>query len=156
MTTLENLAARESIRRLVSAYCDAVCRRDADAAGCLFAPDARVRIAGFPELSGRDAITQGMRHTFAQAAFLHQRCDTGLIDVDGDHAQARLSVFEAIRKPGQDSIGLVFGFYEDHYVRLGEGWRFASRIYAMQSRVLLPATKVQDAAAFVPELSFTC
>lgn len=151
---LQELAAKEAIRRLVAAYCDAVARRDADAAGALFAPDAAIRIAGFPELSGRAAITEGMRASFAAAAFLHQRCDPGLIDVAGNAAQARHPVFEVIRRPDENALGLVFGFYEDRYVRLAEGWRFARRRYAMQSRVLLPAEKVQDAAEFVPELAF--
>lgn len=152
--TIEDLSAREAIRRLVSAYCDAVARRDADAAGRLFAPDARLHIAGYPALSGREAITEGMRATFAAAGVLQQHCDTGLIDVAGDVAQARLGVFEAVRRPGEDAIGLIFGFYEDRYDRLDEGWRFAARRYTMQSRVLVPADKVQEAAAFVPELRF--
>ena len=153
--TLDDLLAHEAIRRLVSAYCDAVARHDADAAGRLFAPDARLRIADYPELMGRAAITEGMRATFAAAGVLQQRCDTGLIDVTGDIAQARLGVFEAVRKPGESAVGLVFGFYEDRYVHLPEGWRFAARRYAMQARVLVPADKVQEAEEFVPELAFS-
>lgn len=153
---LADLEAREAIRRLVSAYCDAVARPDANAAGALFAPDARLRIADYPELTGRAAITEGMRATFAAAGVIQQRCDTGLIDLAGDSAQARLGVFEAVRKPGDEAVGLIFGFYEDRYVRLPEGWRFAARRYTLQSRVLVPASKVQEAAPFLPELSFIC
>lgn len=152
--TLSQLAAEAAIRRLVSAYCDAVNRLDAEAAGKLFAPDARIRIADFPELAGREAITEGLRQTFAASDFLHQRCDNGLIDVFGDRAKARLSVFEVNRRPGEDSLGLIFGFYEDEYALLGGNWRFYRRRYTMQLRALLPITKIQQIRGFLPQDDF--
>ena len=91
---LARLEAESAIRRLVARYCDAVNRRDADAAGQLFAADCRITIAGGPERLGRELHTEGMRQTFAAFAFLRQQCDSGLIDVAGDAATARLSVFE--------------------------------------------------------------
>ena len=45
---IQRLEAESAIRRLVGLYCDAVNRRDADAAGALFAPDAAIQIADFP------------------------------------------------------------------------------------------------------------
>ncbi|MCB2061697.1 MAG: nuclear transport factor 2 family protein [Novosphingobium sp.] len=148
------LDAENAIRRLISAYCDAVNRLDADAAGKLFAPDATVRIADFPELSGRDAITEGMRASFEAAGFLRQQCDAMLIDIDGDQAKARLSVFEVNRKPGSDEVGLIFGFYEDEYVLLESKWRFHRRRYTMQFRALLPASKIQEVPGFTPKDAF--
>jgi ketosteroid isomerase-like protein len=140
---LTRLEAESAIRRLVGLYCDAVNRRDADAAGALFAPDCRIRIADGPERVGRDVQTEGMRQTFAAFAFLRQQCDVGLIDVAGDTAKARLSVFEASLRAGEEGVGLIFGFYEDEYVRLAEGWRFAQRRYVMQFRSRLPVDKMQ-------------
>ena len=99
---LARLEAESAIRRLVGLYCDAVNRRDADAAGRLFAPDAVIQIADFPEIAGREAIREGMRQTFAQHAFLRQQCDAGLIDIAGDRARARLSVIEASHRDGED------------------------------------------------------
>jgi hypothetical protein len=151
---LDTLVAEHGIRRLISSYCDAVGRRDAASAGRLFAPDARVRIAGFPELVGRDAIVEGMRQSFAATGFLHQRCDSALIDVEGDRARGRLSVFEANRKPGQDALGIIFGFYEDDYVLLDERWCFSRRRYTLQLRTLLPASKIQQADEFIPSVVF--
>ena len=43
------LAAETAIRRLLSAYCDAVARRDAEAVGALFTPDCYAKIAYLPE-----------------------------------------------------------------------------------------------------------
>lgn len=140
---LARLEAESAIRRLVGRYCDAVNRRDADAAGLLFAPDCRISIAGAPERIGRDLQIEGMRQTFAAFAFLRQQCDTGLIDVDGERATARLSVFEASQKHGESKVSLIFGFYEDGYVRLTEGWRFQTRRYVLQYRCLADVAKTQ-------------
>jgi len=151
---LPRLADESAIRRLVSAYCDAVNRLDADAAAALFAPDAVIRIADFPEIAGQRAIAEGLRATFAGAGFLFQQCDTGLLDVDGDRASARLSVFEAMRGAGDDAIALIFGFYEDEYVRLAAGWRFARRRYTLLQRSRHAAEKVQFVPGFVPARKF--
>jgi ketosteroid isomerase-like protein len=142
-TLLARFEAESAIRRLVGFYCDAVNRRDADAAGLLFSPDCRITVADGPERIGRDVQTEGMRQTFAAFDFLRQQCDMGLIDVDGDQAQARLSVIEASHRHGEDGLSLIFGFYEDEYVRLPEGWRFAKRRYVMQLRSRLAVTKTQ-------------
>jgi ketosteroid isomerase-like protein len=147
--------AESAIRRLVALYCDAVNRRDADAAGRLFASDCRVTIAGGPELAGRDVQTEGMRQTFAAFDFLRQQCDVGLIDAAGDSARARLSVIEASHKRGEQSLSLIFGFYEDEYVRLAEGWRFQTRRYAMQLRSRLPMEKMQLVEGFLPGFEFS-
>jgi hypothetical protein len=151
---LETLVAERGIRRLVSSYCDAVGRLDAASAARLFAPDARVKIAGFPELVGRDAIAEGLRQSFAATGFLYQQCDTGLIDVDGDRARARLSVFEVNRKPNQDALGIIFGFYEDEYALLDERWCFLRRRYTLQLRGLVPTSKMQQLADFIPSFAF--
>lgn len=140
---INRLEAESAIRRLIGLYCDAVNRRDADAAGMLFAPDAAIRIADFPRISGAEAITEGMRQTFAHHAFLRQQCDVGLVDVDGDSAKARLSVFEASHRAGEDGVSLIFGFYEDEYVRLAAGWRFWRRRYVLQFRSRVPVDKLQ-------------
>lgn len=151
---LATLAAENAIRRLVSLYCDAVARRDPDSAGMLFTPDARVRIADLPERVGRDEIVEGLRRTIAGFSFLHQKCDTGLIDVDGDVARARIAVFEANRPVGADSLNTIFGFYEDEFRMVEEGWRFHRRRFTLQARVLLPALEMEQFPDFAPGLAF--
>ncbi len=154
-TLLARLEAESAIRRLVALYCDAVNRRDAEAAGRLFAPDCSIVIADGPERIGRDVQTEGMRQTFAAFALLRQQCDVGLIDVAGDRARARLSVIEVAHKPGEDGLSLVFGFYEDEYVLLAEGWRFQRRRYTLQFRSRLPVSKMQAVEGFLPGFDFT-
>lgn len=140
---ISRLEAESAIRRLVGHYCDAVNQRDADAAGALFAPDAEIKIADFPAIAGAEAIREGMRQTFAQHAFLRQQCDVGLIEVAGDKARARFSVFEASHRAGEEGMSLIFGFYEDEYVRLAEGWRFWRRRYTMQFRSRVAVNRLQ-------------
>ena len=152
MTALARLEAESAIRRLVGLYCDAVNRRDADAAGQLFADEAEIRIADFSAIAGRDAIREGMSKTFAAHAFLRQQCDAGVIDVAGNRARARLSVFEAAQREGEERISLIFGFYEDDYAQLGEGWRFWRRRYTLQFRCRLEIAGHQLAGS--PDLAF--
>ncbi len=147
---LATLLAENAIRRLIAAYCDAVGRRDADAAGALFTPDCAIRIADGPERIGRDVQIEGMRKSFASYSFIHQHCDHGLIDVAGDRAKGRLSVFEVCRKPDAGEVSLVLGTYEDDYVLTDAGWRFQRRCYTLQMRVLVPFSKVQQLSGLVP------
>ena len=147
---LARLEAESAIRRLVGLYCDAVNRRDADAAGLLFAPDAAIQIADFPGIKGQEAIREGMRETFGRHAFLRQQCDVGLIDIAGETARSRLSVIEASHRSGEHGLSLIFGFYEDEYVRLTEGWHFQRRRYSMQFRSRMEVSKMQMVEGFLP------
>jgi ketosteroid isomerase-like protein len=141
---LATLAGERAIRRLISLYCDAVRRGDPDAVGELFTPDASVRIADLPERVGRQEIVEGLRRTMAGFSYLHQTCDTGLIDVKGGLARARHGVIEANRPNGAEALNLIFGAYEDEY-RLSEiGWRFHRRRFDLRFRVQLPAAEFQQ------------
>lgn len=147
---MAELAAQNAIRRLISLYCDAVGRRDPDAIAGLFAPDARVVIADGPERVGRDEIVAGLQRTVFGFDFLHQRCDTGLIDVADDRARARIGVMEMNRVVGAETLNLIFGVYEDEYGRDSEGWRFRTRRFTMRFRAMLPAEQLQEYPAFPP------
>lgn len=152
---LEVVVAENAIRRLISTYCDGVAQRDADAACLGFAPDVRVRIAHLPERIGHEAAVEGLRRTLSGYTFLHQKCDTGLIDVMGDHARARLGVIEMNQAIGGDSLFLMTGFYEDEYVLLAEGWRIHRRHFTPQIGMTLPASSVQLFPDFVPAYVMT-
>jgi ketosteroid isomerase-like protein len=146
--------AERAIRRLISLYCDAVARLDAEAIGALFASDARVRIADRPERIGRAAIVEGLRATASRFSFLHQKCDTGLIDVAGERARARHSVLEINREHGADSLNFIFGAYDDEYRLTAEGWRFHRRSFTLQTRVVCKAAEVQTFAQLAAQTPF--
>ena len=151
---LARLEAESAVRRLIGLYCDAVNRLDADAAGALFAPDCAITIADGPERVGRAIQTEGMRQTFAAFDFLRQQCDVVAIDAEADSARARLLVFEATHKPGEQTLGQIWGTYEDSYKRLPEGWRFQTRRYTMQLRALVPVSKMQQVGGLAPRFVF--
>ena len=153
-SSLATLAAENAIRRLVSLYCDAVARRDPDAIAVLFTPDARVRISDLPERVGVQEIVEGLRRTMSAFSYLHQKCDTGLIDVDGQWARARLGVIEANRSNGADSLNMIFGFYEDELRLLQERWCFHRRKFTLQFRIVLPASEIQQFPDFMPAFAF--
>jgi SnoaL-like domain len=147
---------REAIRRLVSLYCDAVARRDADAVGKLVTDDVRITIAGGPERNGRDAAVAGLQRTIGDYGFLHQKCDTGLIDIDADgtRAHARLGVMELNQAFGAETVNAIFGFYEDEYQLTDSGWRFARREFTLQFRAVLQASECQFLQALTPRFAF--
>ena len=155
-TELSMFVAENAIRRLISGYCDGVGRRDADAACAGFAPDVRVRIAHLPERIGHAAAVEGLRNTLSGYTFLHQKCDTGLIDVLGDRARARLGVLEMNNAIGTDSLFLMTGIYEDEYALLAEGWRIHRRHFTPQVGMSLPASAVQLFPDFVPAHAIAC
>lgn len=151
---IERLEAESAIRRLIGRYADAVNRRDADAAGALFAADAEIAIADFPPLAGAEAIRAGLAETLARHAFLRMQCDAALIDIDGDSGQARIGVIEASLREVGGPLSLIFGFYEDSYCRDQHGWRFQTRRYSLQYRCLLDAAKAQLAERLGLQLVF--
>lgn len=151
---LKDLLAQNAIRRLLSLYCDAVSRKDADAVGALFAPDARVAIAGARERVGLDQIVEGFRRATESFTFLYQKCDAGLIDVHEDCARSRIGVLEANRAAGAEALNVIFGTYEDEYCRLSEGWRFQSRKFTLRLQVLLPAAQMREFPELVPIFGF--
>ena len=150
---LARLEAESAVRRLTGLYCDAVNRLDAAAAIALYAPDAVIRIAGGPDIAGAEAIGAGMAASFAHFDFLRMQCTVSAIDVEGDTARARLLVFETTHKPGEDTLGLLWGQYEDQHVRLPDGWRFQRRTYTLQLRAKVAAAKLQHVPGF--DLAYT-
>lgn len=145
---LAMLEARDEIRRLVSFYGDAVRRKDPDAIAELFTPDARVIIAGGTERVGRVEIVEGLRKTASGFEFLSQKSDTGMIDIEGPIARARIGVIEANQPIGTTRLNLIFGIYEDEYQVFEGRWRFHRRNFTLQQIVSLDACDIGKFAEF--------
>jgi ketosteroid isomerase-like protein len=153
-TEIATLVAQNAVRRLLSLYCDAVARRDPDAIWDLFTKDAVVTIADGPDRVGPQEIVEGLRGTISKFSFLHQKCDTGLIDVDGERARARINVLEANRSNDADGMNMIFGTYDDEYRLEQEGWRFQRRRFTLQFRAVLAAQELQEFPHFMQRGSF--
>lgn len=145
------MSDEQAIRRLVSAYGDAVSHLDAARAVATYAPDGVVSIAG-SETAGRAAIEAGMRVSFAAFDLLQLIAHGGLIAVEGDRARARWSTVELGLRRGEPDLHCIFGRYEDELVRLPEGWRFARRTFTLAGRTLIETSKVQLNLDFVRSL----
>lgn len=141
---LARLEGESAVNRLVGMYCDAVNRLSARDASSLYAFGAVIQIADGPEIKGKDAIRAGMEQSFAHFDFLRMQCTIAAIDVDGDTARARLLVQETTHKPGEDTLGMLWGNYEDEYSRAIEGWQFQRRRYTLQLRAKVPVAKLQQ------------
>ena len=140
---VETWVHENAIRRLVAFYCDSVNHADAERAASVFASDGRLSILGAPELVGREAIARAMGETFSAYSFLHQVCHAGLVDVAGDRARARWSIYEVNGSPGEDVLNLFIGTYEDELVRRPEGWRFARRDLRATARSRIETAKLR-------------
>lgn len=154
MDPLQGLLAQNAVRRLLSLYCDAVARRDADAIAVLFTPDAQVRIADQAPRVGTSEIVAGLRRTIGNFDFLQQSCDAGLIDVAGDEARARIGVVEINRALNQDGVNLILGHYEDIYQHAPEGWRFHRRQFTLRTRIVLAAHQCELNPAIAWQFAF--
>jgi hypothetical protein len=124
--TIDELAAREEIRHLLTRYTYAGDRgRLTELAAC-FTSDGVLEFPG-SRANGRDeilaALSSGERN--AAISFVRHHITNPLIDVsqDGQAASAR-SYFQVVSNNGPDHAGT----YSDQLVRTADGWRFAHRL----------------------------
>jgi ketosteroid isomerase-like protein len=123
-TTLDELA----VRRVTATYCDAANRLAAPEAAATYAPDGSLSMMGRPEVSGREAVEAMLEATFSRYELVTQLTHSGLVQIDGDVAASRWVVTELqVARTGERRF--IIGRYEDQLVRLGEGWRFARRVF---------------------------
>jgi len=125
------LADREGIRELPIKYCDCVWRNDVTGIVDLFTDDAEFITKGRKRehrAGGRDALlkmygglTQG---AITPRPYIHNH----VIDLRGaGRATGRCYVELRNLKSNLDWVGT--GYYDDEYVKDGDGWRFKSRTF---------------------------
>jgi ketosteroid isomerase-like protein len=145
---LQRLADEDAIRRITDFYSDAITRLDATRAASIYTEDGVVDIVG-NQTSGRDAIEAGMRQSFAAFDLLRMIAHGGLIDVNGDTAQARWSTIELGIRRGSSAMNVIFGRYDDALVRRSDGWRFRQRTFTLAGRTQIDTAKLQLNPAFL-------
>ena len=131
---LRRLLDLEAIRDLACRYARCIWRKDADGAADLFAGDGVMDTGDRPPLVGRDAIRDAYRAILPSSdlqPFVHNH----VIDLDGDRATGSCNLDLRVTRDGRSLIGS--GSYEDRYVRVGDGWQFASRRLTMHFLVPL-------------------
>lgn len=118
----------EAIRTLVHRYADAVCRDDREAWLDTWAEDATWEIGRGP-VAGRAAIGAALGRAMELFDAVVQLAHNGSAEVDPadpDVATGRWYMSEACRTRTGRTLHYL-GYYDDRYVRTGDGWRFASR-----------------------------
>ena len=142
--TLDEMLAREGIRKTIHAYNAAGDMRDGKAFAALFAEDAVLEFAGFSpvpgfrsegigEIRARTASWSpipGQDPSLSRASFIRHNLTTCRIDLTGPDSAAARTYFVVFTDIGTDHAG----FYADRLVRHGEDWLFAHRKIALDWR----------------------
>lgn len=125
------MSARDVIEELVHAYSDAVLHRDAERWAACWAPDAVWSMTGGRHVEGRDAIVELWRTSVDAYEAVVQHVHSGTVRLDDARGEGRWHISEHCRRrDGRPSI--LLAYYDDEYVRLEGGWRFAARALQVQ------------------------
>jgi uncharacterized protein (TIGR02246 family) len=136
MSSDAQVADELAIRALVARYADAVNVADADHWGRTWAEDAVWDLGG-KVVSGRDEIVSFWRTAMASFEAVIQMVSHGTVQVDGDGATGRWTIWEVGRRAGDGT--LVVGCYRDSYVRISGEWLFSGRTFRATYRGQVPA-----------------
>jgi hypothetical protein len=116
-----------AITHLAAAYADAVSRGNIAEACMTYADDGELRSPTTEPAIGRAAVIETVMRTCATLEFVFQTVHHGLVQVDGDTAQARFPITEWARRASDARPIQFLGIDEDECVRTAFGWRFARR-----------------------------
>jgi ketosteroid isomerase-like protein len=124
---LAYLSDRQAIRDLVTRYACAVDRRDFDAVGACFTPDAETDYTYFKGPIGE--VLEKIRAGVGGFAMTMHVLGNHLAEVHGDSATSETYAVCYHRRPGvPDGAQLVVAMrYLDDLVRTPEGWRIRRR-----------------------------
>lgn len=125
------LADREAIRELPVKYCDCVWRNDMTGIVDLFAADGSFITKGRKRqhvAAGRDALLKLYGGITAGEITPRPYIHNHVIELKGGgRATGRCYVELRNFKKNMEWAGT--GFYDDEYVKLGDGWKFKSRTF---------------------------
>jgi ketosteroid isomerase-like protein len=117
---------REQIQDLVHRYCDAVVHHDRDLWASCWAEDSWWELGPGRSLSGRDAIVEHWQQSMDRIEVVVQMAGNGTAKVDGDVGTGRWYLNEHVRRRNGE-LGMLLAYYDDTYLRDGDGWLFTSR-----------------------------
>ena len=123
MTPVEELVARDEIRRLAYRYAGALDRRDIDGLVSLYSPDVRFGDHG----EGPAACRAFFEKSLAEIGIAVLLVANHLIDFeDSDNATGTVWAHGFV-DDGEEGFIQQLIRYDDRYLRLDDGWRFARR-----------------------------
>lgn len=142
--TIEEMLAREGIRKTIHGYNAAGDARDGAAFAALFADDAVLEFAGYGPVPGfrSDGIAEirartaswspvpGKDPSLTLASFIRHNLTTCRIDLTGPDSAAARTYFVVFTNIGPDHAGT----YSDTLIRQGDDWLFQHRRIALDWR----------------------
>lgn len=150
---IKDVAARDSLRRLVTAYSRAVDRRDFALLRSLYHDDA-IEEHGAMFSGGPDAYVAFVRQALsAYEASVHYVVNMAF-EIDGDEAEGEVHKINYHRTHGPDAREIVTGSRSlDRYARRDGEWQFASRSITLdwaRKQVVDPSAYADFAAGSPP------
>lgn len=122
-----------AIQNTITRYCDAITRRDWDALADVFAPDAVWEVIGGPAFRFAGAgVAPGIRGVVESTSSLTQINGPALIEIDGDHATARSTIYEFGETLDKTSRFEEPGTYDDVLRKIDGKWRFTLRRFTIR------------------------
>jgi len=123
----DEIAARDSLRRLVTAYSRAVDRRDFALLRSLYHDDAHESHGSMFEGGADDWVAFCEKAVSAYAVTVHYVVNC-TFEISGNEAEGEIHKINYHRTPGPDAQEIVTGSRSlDRYQRRGGEWRFLSR-----------------------------
>lgn len=130
------MSDREALADLAAEYARCVDRGDPEGVAACFAPDGVLRIVNLAEggkvlaeRTGRDEIIRAISRMSYDATF--HFVGQQQVEIDGDHATGETyCIAHHLTIPDDGSPAtdyIMFIRYQNQFVRLDEGWRFAVR-----------------------------
>jgi hypothetical protein len=130
MLSLEEISDRFEIQQLLIDYSTAIDTRQFDDLDRVFTPDAYIDYRAMGGIDGRflevKAWLAQVLPNFPAYAHMLGNFD---VRIDGDTASSRTICFNPMVLGGEQNQILYCGlWYEDQFIRTGEGWRMSRRV----------------------------
>ncbi len=123
---VQRLADLEAIRELARRYAHCVWQKNVDGAIDLFTDNAEMDTGDRAPIVGRAALLESYREIFATSSFcpfIHNH----VIEFDANGTDATGTCYLDLRAEVDGATMVGHGFYNDRYVRIGDGWKFSYR-----------------------------
>ena len=123
MDPVELLLAVEEIKQLKYRYLRTLDLKRWDDFAAVFVPEVTADYGEGLAFGSRDELVAFMRDSLGQRMVTLHQCHHPEIDVDGDRATGVWYLEDKVLMPDHRLLLEGAAFYEDRYVRTGEGWR---------------------------------
>ena len=131
------MSDRDEIVELTVRYATAIDSRQYTLLTTVFADDAQVDYGEIGQWTGGAEVATFMDAVHVGATHTMHRMTNQAIDIHGDAATVRTYVDALILFEGAGANPI--GYYDDHVVRTGDGWRIARRTYTSVRLVAVAA-----------------